>query len=358
MSRDLVDAQGKLRTSDEDYLEEIQSLEEDNLNFDRLLAEADARVKQTYSEVKSQADRQLDRIHAACQAGNMPIQAQIDLDSAIDLLVDLVKCGQRPHTPMLDDVGSQELHHPRIITKPAKPNKPANVGNSVSQQLQSKPSKAERPSWARRSSLRPTTTAQASNMHDGWHDTNDQAARESRQDIVIQESQTEETTIRRNHKTTKSTRTHDLPRALTGTPTRQRVLTNENHGESSTSTPRYSTDLFGPPTPLQSTQAANPESQVTVAGPVVTKKKRTAEDFGFTPREEARKKACYQDRPLLEPMIPASQTPSRHSNGQPKGKRRGISRSTSTSGLKMMDPVSANRQAGDKFTRRFSEFRG
>ncbi|MCJ1477769.1 hypothetical protein MMC13_006442 [Lambiella insularis] len=346
VDKELGAAQEKLQTIQEDHLGQIRSLEEDNVNLDRMLVEADARFSLIQSEMKSKTEEQLTRINAACQTYKMQTEAQVSLDSAIDLLLGLVKPVQRPQTPMLDDMSSQEMCQSQTIPKP---NAAGNVDQSESLQTQKHTPDAAFPSWAKRSSLRPITKAQgndAKGRNSTRRETTDsRVIRKPRQEIVIQESQTEETTIRRSHKTTKSTRTQNNTRNFTDTPTKQAGEAIEDYGESLTLTPKYPAALLEPPTPLQLTQAkgaANTESRSGAAGPVANGKKRTAEDFGFTPREEARKKSCYIDRQPLGPIIPDSQSPSRgtsvHTEGKAR-KRQGTSK-------------------GDKFTRRFTEFGG
>lgn len=245
---------------------ENQLLEEADLNKDRQLGEAQALLANNICESKSQEGR-LHKINIALQSNGFA-EGHTNIDEALEALCTSLAESSRPYLqdPMLDDLGSsQEL----VSGYEASGSGAAtNHGAEKSQKIDHA---RKTYTYSDRSPVIPGTYSQG---HEAQRKTQNPAEvvkmnkngafsqrSENREELVIQESQMEETTIRRNLTTTKSSRGGDGAIALFQTPSRRPELGISHIDDEilfpATESPDLDPEDLFPPTPVPISRLGN-----------------------------------------------------------------------------------------------------
>lgn len=247
---------------------ENQLLEEADLNKDRQLGEAQALLANNISESKYQEEGRLHKINIALQSNGFA-EGHTNIDEALEALFTSLAESSRPYLqdPMLDDLdSSQEL----VSGYEAFGSGAAtNHGAGKSQIIDHARNTYTYPD--RRSPVIPGTYSQG---HETQRKTQNPAEvvkmnkngafsqrSVNREELVIQESQMEETTIRRNLTTTKSRRGADGAIALFQTPSRRPELglshTDDEILFPATESPDLDPEDLFPPTPVLISRLGN-----------------------------------------------------------------------------------------------------
>jgi len=275
---ELAQVREKLRLTEEDLhltkkdlnskRVEVQLLEEADLNKDRQLSEAEALVTKKISESKSQEEKTLRRINNALQS-NGSAGGYANINEALEALFTSLTESSRPYSqdPMLDDLGSSqelvsghEAFGPVAITdhEAEKPQKIQYGRDLYTYPDRGSPVIPGTHSQGHEAQRKTQTTAEVVKMNK-----NGAYSQRSinRDELVIQESQIEETTIRRNLTTTRSSRGGDGAIALFQTPShRQQVSLSHIDDEilfPASESPDLDTEDLFPPTPVPISRIGN-----------------------------------------------------------------------------------------------------
>ncbi|MCJ1245368.1 hypothetical protein MMC30_002572 [Trapelia coarctata] len=255
--KELAQLREKLRLTEEDLLSkraENQLLEEADLNKDKQLSEAEARLAKSISESKSQEEDRLRRINHAVQSFNGSAVGHTNIDEALEAVFRSLgeSLKQFSQDAMLDDLtSSQELLYNHGSLELGTP-----VCHSAeeSQELPYRRNIHVHPD--RGSPEIPRVHSQGHEAQSQTQNRNSTYTQRSvnRDELVIQESQMEETTIRRNLTTTRSSRGGDSTLMPFQTPRRrsQPVLLYPDEEEHlfSAESPNFNTEDLFPPTPV------------------------------------------------------------------------------------------------------------
>ncbi|MCJ1404571.1 hypothetical protein MMC11_007797 [Xylographa trunciseda] len=336
-NRELHEAEEKSRTAEENLLSQVQQHKEEKLSLERHISETDTLLVTSVSEFQAKNEKHLQRINAACQAYNNQAEAQIDIDCGIDIIIGMLTQSKAPpRTPVLNNGVLQES-----AQQPGSPNDvwKRNVAMCEEELDLDDFSNNESTLTVQRHRAGPSNT---------------RASHQSQTEVVVEESQIEETTIRRNLVTTKFR--EDLEgnkRPSIQTPTRRpdkRLISplvasiDRTHGHSILSSSRWNSAEPPPATPILITKGPinrnqlawksgrkhMPRNDKAIAGPEAQsigtsyvakthlpsipsrRGKRSAADFGMTPRMAPSKRRISEiETAGLGPIIPDSQSPSK-----------------------------------------------
>ncbi|MCJ1392875.1 hypothetical protein MMC18_005747 [Xylographa bjoerkii] len=349
-NQELREFEEKFRTTKENLLAQIQKSKDERLRLDRHIVETDILLAANISESQSKNEENLLRINVACRAYNNQADTQIDIDNGIDFLIRmLMQAKEPPRTPALDEPSSQGatqqpvpsggLRKESIVVCKEGPNGLLHDGSTLTSQRR----------------------------RDGPTDTF--VTHRSRDEVVFQESQSQETTICRNLTTTRFRGNHEgNSRSSLRTPThrledllKSPLLASiaRTHNQSILSSPHWSSAELLPPTPIPSLKGPTNRNQLALKSqrrpmssidtattgveaqstralydgkphqPSVPprKFKRSAADFGMTPRvAPAKRRTSGIETMGLGPIIPDSQSPSKiPANNKGRKSRRQVS---------------------------------
>jgi len=275
---ELAQLRDKLRLTEEDLLSkraENQLLEEANVNKGRQLGEAEARLAKSISESKSQEEERLQRVNHALQSFAGSSENHTNIDEAMEAILRSWEESQKrlSQDPMLDDlISSQDLLHDHEALE---------LGASVDRNLEEPqeiiygqninvyPDKGSpvipRIHSQRHEAQPKTQKTQGTSKEVRQNNTGTFSQRSvNRDDLFIEESQMEETMIRRNLTTTRSSRGGDgsiMPFQTFQTPSRrsQPAFSQSNDEERlfSPESPNFDTQDLFPPTPVPTSKIGN-----------------------------------------------------------------------------------------------------
>ena len=356
-SKALHDLDERFQAMEEKLLAQIQKHKEDKLKLDHHIVETNTRLAVSLSEAKSRDEKNLSRINAACRKYNPIASVQNDFDLALDTIIQLLtEPKEPPRTPLLKGISSQGISSRGIV-----------------QQLVSSNRLRERIPVASEDELSGqkldefTFTSQS--RQNGPLDL--RTSRQSQSEVVVQESQIQKSTVYNSFTTTKSSRATEPNKRIS-----LHTLTKESenpletslfddidqaHCQSFVPSPRWDSAELSPPTPIpfsiragnHSQLASTTGSQPTIFartitgledqsvgaayGPTTAQKarvlshkiKRSAADFGMTPRAiPAKRRISGLETQGLGPIIPDSQSPSKSMRTQADNKARKSRRQT------------------------------
>ncbi|MCJ1386521.1 nuclear mitotic apparatus protein 1 [Xylographa soralifera] len=334
-NKELREVEEKFRTTEENLLAQIQKHKEEELRLDQRIAETDTCLAARISEFQSRNEENLRRINEVCRAHNSEADAQVDIDHGIDILHRmLTQAKECPRILVRGESTSQE-----VTQQPVSPNELRERNVTVCEE-------------GPQDLMHNDSTLDLQRRRGGPSDTH--ASHQSRDEIVVQESQIQKTTIRRNLTTMRSREyLEGINRASLRTPIKRPenrlespllASMNRTRDQLALSSPPWNSAELLPPTPIPSLKepihrnqtASKNERRATYSVDKVTaalevqstgasydakvqrpsipprRVKRSAADFGMTPRiAPSKRRTSGLEAVGLGPILPDSQSPSK-----------------------------------------------
>ncbi|MCJ1435994.1 hypothetical protein MMC27_005372 [Xylographa pallens] len=333
--KEVREVEEKFRTTEENLLAQIQTHIEEKHGLDRRIAETETLLAASKAETHSKNEENLRHINEVCRAYDHQADAQVNIGHGIDILNRMLTQAKGcPLTPVLGESTSQE-----VTQQPVSP---------IGLRKQNVSVYEEGPHDLVHNGSALTLQRRRGGPSDTY------ASHQSRDEVVVQKSQIQKTTIRRNLTTIESRGPLEgINRALLRTPTNKfenrleppRLASMEPTYNSPTlSSPDWNSAELFPPTPIQSLKGridcnhttlksesramsgmdkgtggfeaqstgASHGAKIQQPSKPPRRVKRSAADFGMTPREIPSKRRIGElDTVGLDPIIADSQSPSK-----------------------------------------------